>query len=183
MHSGRLLLLVTVLATALLAGCQSVVGRRTEQLFPGFAGPQLEALIDYGNRLRDLSSTDLKSEYTGLNGALGEESEPEEIIRLALVLSMPQTPFHDDSRALELLEGVGGSAAEADGDAPAALRQFARFCAHLISEHQRQMEQARRELRVTQVRLESSQAEALALRRKLQALQQLEEELQQRVVE
>lgn len=75
-----------------------------------------ESLLLYYQHLRKLSATDLGREHDTARQAYSRSRTDFSRVRLAMVLSLPNTVFIDEGRALELLEPVGkGGAGQLGG--------------------------------------------------------------------
>lgn len=97
---------------ALLAGCGVLRGIETQEPAPwvqsGVARPASDAdsLLLYYQHLRKLPGPELTREHDNARQAFARSRSDFNRIRLALVLSLPNTPYHDEGRALELIEAV-----------------------------------------------------------------------------
>jgi hypothetical protein len=109
----------------LCAGCAVLVTGCAELGLPEFEflepapwvqpdGPQpasnAESLLLYFQHLRKLPAADLGREHDVARQVYNRARSDFNRVRLALVLSLPNTPFNDDGRALELLESVAKNA-------------------------------------------------------------------------
>ncbi|MCC7483899.1 MAG: hypothetical protein IT529_02820 [Burkholderiales bacterium] len=65
-----------------------------------------EALLAYHGRLRRLAAADLAREHDVARRAAGKAPTEHNRVRLAMIVSLPGTPFQDDTRALGLLDPV-----------------------------------------------------------------------------
>src|SRR5690606_30596526 len=86
-------------------------------------------LVRFGNRVRELGLPELAQQYETL--AFGEAYWSDEAaIRLSLLLSTPNTPFHDVDQATRTLRDVidGGRLADREQ------KDFATLVHHLLSE-------------------------------------------------
>lgn len=79
-----------------------VVPREVEPARPPMA--DLERLLDYFRALRRLSAAELAREHENARAAFVRTRSDYDRVRLALLLSLPNTPFNDEARVLELLE-------------------------------------------------------------------------------
>jgi hypothetical protein len=101
----------------LVTGCAGLLLPALEMLEPApwvqSDGPQpasnAESLLLYFQHLRKLPAADLGREYDSARQAYNRERSDFNRVRLALVLSLPNTAFYDEGRALELLESVAKS--------------------------------------------------------------------------
>src|SRR5690606_15773440 len=101
-------------AALVLAAVFVAAGCRSNEVLPGEAEPvpvaapepsRLLDLVRYGNRVRAGFGTDLSGEYQRLavdDAGLSDE----DAIRLALLLSAPNTPYHDVDQARRVLRDV-----------------------------------------------------------------------------
>ena len=121
----------TIVACALLAGCGvlkpvEVTETEAEQqappaavtpdpvqasppVAPSVAVRQIsgaENLLTYFNQIRKLSGSDLAREHDSARQAFSTGRSEFSRVRLAMVVTLPNTPFYDETRALELLEPV-----------------------------------------------------------------------------
>jgi hypothetical protein len=67
-------------------------------------GSEVESLLRYFEQLRKLSSAQLGKEHDSVRQAYAKDHSEFNRVRLAMVLSLPNTSFGDESRALELLD-------------------------------------------------------------------------------
>lgn len=147
-------------------------------------------LVRYGNRVRAGIGTDLSGEYQRL--ALDSDAgwSDEDAIRLALLLSAPNTPYHDVDQAMRLLRDVV-ERVPAQNDENTAL---ATLLLHLLSERvyaaaqdealasrlseaRDRNEQLMEELAAVRDALDAERERRQALQRQLDALKRLEEQL------
>ncbi len=97
-----------------LAGCTLLKGPETEAPAetPGevedarAAGTEVEQLLDYFQRLRKLRGAELGREHNNARVAFNRTRSEFDRVRLAMVLSLPNTAVSDDPRALELLDSM-----------------------------------------------------------------------------
>lgn len=66
----------------------------------------VESLVLYFGYIRKLSAADLNREYDTARQAYNRERVDYNRVRFAMLLSLPNTPFNDDGRALDVLEPV-----------------------------------------------------------------------------
>lgn len=177
----RLGVLPTLCAMLLFVGCQPGTLQRSGQPSVSPVPASLSDLVAYGNRLRTLTSGELESELRILREDADRGDTPDGVIKLALLLSTPQARFYNESSALDLLEGL--LTADAGEGTSSDLLDFARLISSLTSEALARLEQKKAELRRVQSRLQAARAEAAELRRKLEALHQLEQQINRRAVD
>ena len=65
-----------------------------------------EALISYFAQLRKLSAPELAREHDAARQAYGRAKSDYNGVRLAMVVTLPNTPFYDEPRALDLLDPI-----------------------------------------------------------------------------
>lgn len=111
--------------------------------------------LDYFARIRHRSVRELRLEYDSLRKAFADSKSHHDRVRLALLLSLPAAPFHDEAQALELLEPL-------TRDATNEYQALAQLLATMLNEQRRLSNQT------------------LALQQKLERIKALEKELQQR---
>lgn len=137
---------------------------RAAECEPGTS--ELEGLVYYAERVRLLAPGALEREHAEREQGFREEASPGNRIRLAVLLALRHAPFRDDARArLLLLQAAHQSGYNAD-----AYRGLAALLLTQLDE--------RRELETT---LESERKERQALRRKLEQLKAIEEEIDRRM--
>ena len=125
---------------------------------PGVAARQAsgaENLLSYFAQIRKLSGPDLAREHDSARNAFSNGRSEFSRMRLAMVVTLPNTPFYDETRALELLEPVWKNSES----------QLSGLAALLVSQIQERK------------RLDAS---AQALQQKLNALKSLERSLIER---
>jgi len=112
-------LLAALLATLLLlAGCETmqpgvaVTEPEPQKASVVLPGPQprqaseAENLISYFAQLRKLPGSELAREHDAARQAYGRARSDYNGVRLAMVMALPNTPFADEPRALDLLEPI-----------------------------------------------------------------------------
>lgn len=107
---GASALLSALAAVSLLVGCETgeVAVRPAEPVPPESArnAPDLAELLRYGNTVRELDSRQLEEEYRDLVLSNTAVLPSEDIIKLSLLLSAPNAPFHDIDQATRFLRDV-----------------------------------------------------------------------------
>ena len=63
-----------------------------------------ESLLAYYHQLRGYSGAELSREHEAVRQAYGRSRSDSNRVRYAMILALPNTPFTDDARALEMLE-------------------------------------------------------------------------------
>jgi hypothetical protein len=107
--------------------------REIEPVRPPAPLAELERLLDYFRALRRLSAAELVREYEHARAAFLRSRSDYDRMRLALLLSLPNTPFNDEGRALELLEPMLR--------APGSLLQGLALLMYVMVYEQRRLEQ------------------------------------------
>jgi hypothetical protein len=103
-------------AAAMIAGCGTMKGGESQEPAPwvqaGNPPPasETENLLLYYQHVRKLSAVDLGREHDVARQAFNHSRTDFSRVRLAIVLSLPNTALYDDGRALELLEPVAKNA-------------------------------------------------------------------------
>lgn len=181
-----------MLAAFVAAGCQSneVTPTEVEPVqSPAPSAGNLLDLVRYGNRVRAAFGADLSEEYRRLAFSGPRESD-EAAIRLALLLSAPNTPFHDVDQAARVLREVVERAPLRDDEHTALAtlllhllseRVYAasedEALANRLSEARDRNEQLSEELASVRAALEEERERRQALEAQLDALKRLEEQL------
>lgn len=127
---------------------------------------ELDGLMHYAERVRLLAPGALEREYIEREQGFQEEASAANRIRLAVLLGLRQAPFRDDARARLLLL----QAAHQSGYNAEAYRSLAVLLLQQLDE--------RRQMEAT---LDSERKERQALRRKLEQLKAIEEEIDRRM--
>lgn len=111
--------------------------------------------LAYFDRVRQRPPRELRSEYESVRKSFAASRSEHDRIRLALLLSLPQTGFGDDNQALELLEPLAR-------DAGSEYHALAHLMTALLAEQRR------------------TARHAAGLQQKLDRIRALEKEMQQR---
>jgi len=181
-----------IAAAFVAAGCHSNEVTPTQVEPAPIAGRDASGLLElirYGNRVRAAIGADLSEEYQRL--AFGEPAWSDDAaIRLALLLSAPNTEYHDVDQATRLLRDVVERVPAADsGKAALATlllhllneRVYAasedEALANRLSEARDRNEQLAEELASTRAALAEERERRQRLERQLDALKRLEEQL------
>lgn len=117
--------------------------------------PGTVRVLAYVNRVRQRPVRELRGEYEALRKSFAVSRSEHDRIRLALLLSLPQTGFADDQQALELLEPLAR-------DAGSEYHALAQLVTSLLAEQRR------------------TARHAAGLQQKLDRIRALEKEMQQR---
>ena len=172
--------------------CQSNQPAPSETERAAIAAPSDTALLDlvrYGNRVRAAGETDLTGEYRRL--AFGDARWSDDAaIRLALLLSAPNTPYQDVDQATRILRDVVERVPLRDNENTA----LATLLLHLLSERvyaaaedealasrlseaRDRTEQLTEELDAARAALDEARRRRQSLEQQLDALKRLEEQL------
>ena len=96
---------------SLLAGCTTAPSMQVgepeppaQTSEPRRAPSDAETLLSYFAQLRKVSPPELAREHESARQAYGGTRSDYNRVRLAMVVSLPNTPFYDEPRALDLLE-------------------------------------------------------------------------------
>lgn len=127
---------------------------------------ELESLVSYAEQVRLLAPAQLARELAEREQGFREDATPANRIRLAMLLGLRQAPFRNDARARQLLL----QAAHQSGYNVDEYRGLAVLLLLQLDE--------RREMETT---LENERKERQALRRKLEQLKAIEEEIDRRM--
>jgi len=101
-----------LLVYGLFAGCAMMPGLESQEPAPstqvGASRPALEVekLLAYFEKVRGLPGADLGREHEVVRQAFLTSRSEFDRVRLALLLSLPGTPFGNEPHALELLEPI-----------------------------------------------------------------------------
>lgn len=130
---------------------------------------EVATLLAYSQRIRSLPHDGLAAEYALANQALAKQRSDSLRLRLALLLTLPNAPFRDDSRGAALAEEVFNNK---NGD-NAELKALAQYIVTVANEQKRQEE--RYQLLAQKLKEEEKRAEAL--QQKVDALKSIEKDL------
>lgn len=109
---------IACLACAILvAGCELLLPLIEEPKEPKEPAPwatpdgpepasDVDSLVIYSQHIRKLSAGDLGREYDNVRQAYNQDRNAVNRVKLALVISVPNTSFYDDGRAIDLLDPV-----------------------------------------------------------------------------
>lgn len=166
MISYRLLALAAILA--LLAGCSAIPERGNE------AGEVIE-LLDYHGRFVNLPENEQLRSFADAQASFEQRPEnPQRRLRLAFLLSLPQVPWQDDSRAVQLLQPL----VEIPQDKVSPHREFALLLQRIVGERQRLVREEQHKAEMAQKRLQNLIAER---QRQLRDEQRKGEVLQEKI--
>ena len=102
--------LMLILVVSALAGCGTLrdmeAGGKEPWVKPNTPSPvsDLDSLLLYFQHLKKLSGAELGKEHDSVSQAYARTRSEFDRVRLAMVLSLPNSPFRDEPRALELLD-------------------------------------------------------------------------------
>lgn len=185
-------MLLVVAVTAIGAGCRS--GEVALESAPSEVSESryvdvLPELVRYGNRVRALDSRELAEQYRSL--AFGDAFWSDDAaIRLSLLLSAPNSPYHDIDQATRFLRDV----IERDPAGRSDRAHFAMLLHHLLNERvyataedealaglladaRDRAESLEEELEAVKSELDTERARRKTLEEQLDALRRLEEQL------
>jgi hypothetical protein len=111
----------------------AVEPQQIEPVRPPAPLTELERLLDYFRTLRRLSAAELAREHESARATFLRTRSDYDRVRLALLLSLPNTSFNDEGRALELLEPMLRT--------PGSLLQGLAVLIYVMAHEQRRLEQ------------------------------------------
>lgn len=123
----------------------------------------------YYDHLRKQPATELAKEYDKARQDFAKTRSELNRVKVALLLSLPNAPFHDTLAALNLLNELP----KETKDAPSGLRSFANFLGVLLAEQQRAINSADD----LSQKLKDEQKRARALQEKVDAIKNMEKNL------
>jgi len=175
--NSRFLAGVALLLCGLLIGGCAFVKSTPDTRAPKTAKQpnDVEGYLAYFRSVSSLSGEELKKEYTTVNQAYGKNRNDSSRMQLALLLSMPNTGFRDDAKALGMLKEFLANKANENSQ----LKDFALLLSDQIAEHKRQEEK----LKTEQSRNEELEQKLEGLNDKLKTEQTHSEELGQKIEE
>ena len=103
----------------MLLGCTVLPEMQTREPVPWVqaGSPQpasdVDSLVQYYQYIRKLSAAELGREHDAARQAYNRTRSDFSRVRFSLLLSLPNTPFHDEARALDLLDPVTRNASGA----------------------------------------------------------------------
>lgn len=179
--------LVTLLATALAAGCTAGGPNRSERpWFSAFEPVKSESdnLLEYYAKVVRLKGQELAREYDAVHKAYEKEQIDTQRIQLAMLLSLPNSGFRDDAAALALIQPLlRDTRNELSALRPMAtliyvyLIELRRIDEQMQSQNARLRDEQRRtdeQLQSQNAKLRDEQRRAEALQQKLEALLEME---------
>lgn len=173
-NSRFLVVAILLLCGLLFGGCSYVKSRYDTSARQSTGHPSnVDGYLAYFRYTSSLSGEELKKEYTVVNQAYAKTKNDNNRLQLALLLSLPNTGFRDDSRALSLLkEFLANKASDSS-----QLKDFALLLSAYIAEHKRQEEK----LKTEQARSEELEQKFEGLKDNLKTEQSRSEELEQKL--
>ena len=150
---------------------------------------ELAELVRFGNHVREVDARQLAEHYRSL--AFGDAFwSNDAAIRLSLLLSAPNSPYHDLDQATRFLRDV----IERDADSPSTHKEFAVLLHHLLNERvyaasqdetlanllgeaRDENERLSKEIEQLRAELDAERKRRMTLEQQLDALRKLEEQL------
>ncbi|HHM06294.1 MAG TPA: hypothetical protein ENJ19_11235 [Gammaproteobacteria bacterium] len=128
-------------------------------------------LLEYYRSLDERKRAELKAEYAAVREALEIAPTAREQLRLAILMTVPRTPYYNPNRSAKLLRTFADESSQ-----PAPLRNLA----YLIHDKVRTRQRSNRQLRAARRELKARQAEIDTLHQQLEALKVIERSLHER---
>ena len=173
--AGRFLVLPTMMAAVLLGACSGIKDppHKACMDMPALTGTSRTAEImrNY-DTLSKQPATEIAKAYSKALQDFSATRSDSNRLRLAMLLALPDTPFHDTSTALNLLNDWPQS----ETDSPSALRGFARLLSVLLIQQQ----QSNNALNEMAQKNKEVQKRADALQDKIDAVKNMEKNLMNR---
>ncbi|HXZ95636.1 MAG TPA: hypothetical protein VEG37_01105 [Burkholderiales bacterium] len=172
---GRLLEKMALLFCGLImCACTTVKGPQPTTAPQPFEKPNsVDGYLAYYHHVTNISGDELKKEYLAINQAYVQTKNNDSRLQLALLLSLPNTSFKDNSKALALIrEFLANKTSDTS-----QVKDFALLLSTYVSENKRQEEKMKAE----QSRNEEQVQKLDELKDKLKAEQSRSEELEQKL--
>jgi chromosome segregation ATPase len=134
------------------------------------------ALLAYYHRIAGVPAEEQRREFNAVSQAFGRDKSEHARLKLALLLSLPNTSFRDDARLASLLE----NSASRNASPESARRHLATLLSRLNAERQRQGAQLREEQKKLETQIKDEQRRADEQQKRADELQRRAEELQKR---
>ncbi|MHB1240470.1 MAG: hypothetical protein ACYC18_08200 [Gammaproteobacteria bacterium] len=140
-HSVVGLLLLAAVCGPLIGGCSAIGGLYGHGTGSAWAAipstsdrgaDSVAELLAYVEELQQMSPQQLDVEFHSAKERFVRTPDGSSRLRLVVLLTLPDAPFHDDDRAIGLLNGY----LDAPAGEPAAMRNFAAFLRRMIKRHQ-----------------------------------------------
>lgn len=168
----RIILILSALAvTTTLAGCASVTAHQAVPDVVSCPPPpdtdlRLNEVIRYYSLLRELPAPDIAREYNTISLNFSTTGSNRDRIKLAILLTLPNNPFHDTAAAIDLLKTLPDSTTASPSD----LHEFALLLGMLLA-RQEQTDEALSDLAKA---LATEKAHAKSLQGKIDAIKDFE---------
>ena len=133
----------------------------------------VDGFLAYYRYVSGMSGEELKREYIATNQVYAKSKNDNSRLQLALLLSLPNASFRDDTRALALLKEFPADKAGSSSQ----LKDFALLLSAYIAEHKRLDEK----LKTEQSRNEEQEQKLEGLKEKLKTEQSRSDELEQKL--
>jgi hypothetical protein len=162
---GHALRIFPVVILALLVGCVAVPENQPAPCPPPsevVVTGQMDDMMQYYDSLRKQSSSELAKIYDRVKQNFGQNKSDANRIRLALLLTLPNTSFRDVSAALHLLNDGPRDSKHVNN-----LQSFRNLLAALLAEQQRlsnNLEEASQKLKEEQKRADTLQHQIDAIK-------------------
>jgi hypothetical protein len=162
---GHALRIFSVAILALLVGCVAVPENQPAPCPPPsevVVTGQMDDMMQYYDSLRKQSSSELAKIYDRVKQNFGQNKSDANRIRLALLLTLPNTSFRDVSAALHLLNDWPRDSKHVNN-----LQSFRNLLAALLAEQQRlsnNLEEASQKLKEEQKRADTLQHQIDAIK-------------------
>lgn len=136
-----------LLLTAMLSACSNTTVHAPAIMDMASCPPKsgialsLNEAVRYYTCIGSLPAPDLATEYTATMHSYSKTGSDSDRIRLAMLLSLPDTSFHNTAEALKLLESFPGNLPgkpAAPPSAEPALHHLARMLSMILAEQQRE---------------------------------------------
>ena len=202
-------ILLGMIAVSLMSACQTpwTLGTYSEKATPGAHSSNGEAvqapvgaadsarLVEYANGLSSLDPAALEEEHRRVQENFSTSNDPNDRMRLVILLLEPDAPFRDVDKARRLLEDylddpVSYRAGAGNRGMALFLFNFTESAKHLgateaklkrqLDSERLQRESLARRLASTELELETVRAERRILQKQVEALKNIEETLRTR---
>ena len=132
-----------LLLTAMLSACSNTAVHAPATMGIASCPPKsgialsLHEGVSYYMCISSLPAPGLVTEYTATMQSYAKTGSDSDRLRLAMLLSLPDTTFHNTAEALKLLQGFPGKSAPSPSSEP-ALYNLARMLNMILAEQQRE---------------------------------------------
>ena len=113
-----------------LNGCTTAVRETPLAARPVHPESEVDEVLRYHQRIKKLSAAELSKEYEQANHSFSQNKSDLSRVQLALLLSLPNTTFHDETAAYNLLKEW----AKENKVAPTGLRGFGVLLSTLLED-------------------------------------------------